>query len=145
MKNENGITLLALVITLTAMAIIGLTIFYAAEGIDTKVEDDALKAELDIVHHIVLQEYNKKLTLGEEYKYIHEETTVTETELENYQTSLNVIFEKTHDKYYKLTPANLKSLGAKNVSSDYLVCYETGEVANILKYKTSDGEILYTK
>ena len=64
MKDEKGVTLLALVITLTVMAIIGLTVFYTAEGLDETVDDDVLRAELQTVHHIVLQEWNKKLTLG---------------------------------------------------------------------------------
>lgn len=146
MKNENGVTILALVVTITIMAIISFAVFYTAKGINTEIDDDILLAELETVHHIVLQEWNKKLTLGNSYKYIHEETTVTSTNFDNYKASLSgVTFKKTYDKYYELTPSDLESLGAKNVSSKYLVCYETGEVANITEYKTDSGEILYTK
>ena len=45
----------------------------------------------------------------------------------------------------EVTKEQLEKIGAKNVSSKYLVCYETGEVANITEYKTDSGDILYTK
>lgn len=165
MKNENGITILALVITIVIMTVITFTVFYTAKGIDENVEDDVLLTELETVHHIVLQEWNKKLTLG---TYTLDgtpvendaDTTAEEEGILKEQTKLNqgvesakqISFkrkptnENRYYEYFKLTPADLKLLGAKNATSDYLVCYETGEVANITKYKTSDGEtILYTK
>ena len=45
---------------------------------------------------------------------------------------------------YELTIENLKSIGAKNATSNYWVCYDTGEVLNI-NHTKSNGEILYTK
>jgi len=149
MKNEKGITLLALAITLTVMAIIGLTVFYTAEGLDTEVEDDVLIAELETVHHIVLQEWNKKLTLGD--KYVLKGTVLSNADdLENHRIKLEIKrFKTTYDKYYILTSEQLNQIGAKNVTSEteYLVCYETGEVANIKHYKTrgENSESLYTK
>ena len=143
MKNENGVTIMALIITITIMILIVATVLYTASGIDTEVEDDVLIAELKTIHHIVLQEYNKKITLGNEYDY---KGTVSTLEIfDNHSENLGITFEEKHDKYYTLIPDDLKALGAKNVSSEYLVCYETGEVANISYYKTSDGEPLYTK
>lgn len=139
MKNEKGVTLLALVITLTVLAIIGFTVFFTAKELDENVEDDVLIEELKTVQHIVLQEYNKKLTLGDEY--IYKGTKVTNIETYNTNLGINLL---TSNSYYELTPDNFKSLRVKNVSSKYLVCYETGEVVNI-DYKTSGGEILYTK
>ncbi|MBR6505161.1 MAG: hypothetical protein IKT41_05635 [Clostridia bacterium] len=138
MKNENGITILALIVTIVIMSVIGFTVFYSAKGIDDNIDDDILIAELKTVHHIVLQEYNKKLTLGD---YILKGVEVTD--LTEYNTNLG--FELTGDNYYKLLPSHLEAIGAKNATSSYLVCYETGEVANISTYKTSDGEPLYTK
>ena len=140
MKNENGITLLALVVTITVMAIIGMTVFYEVNRIDKEIDDDVLIAELKTVYHIVLQEWNKKLTLGDDYTL----KGIKVTDLATHNVNLG--FElATSNTYYELTPNNLNSIGAKNTTSKYLVCYETGEVANISYYKTSDGEILYTK
>lgn len=140
MKNEKGITLLALVITLTIMAIIGLTVFYTAEGLDTEVEDDVLIAELETVHHIVLQEYNKKLTLGDEYEYEGESETLSTPENESILDYKN----KFGGTVYELDTEDLNDIGAKNATSTYWVCYDTGEVLNI-DYTTSTGEVLYTK
>ena len=164
MKNEKGITLMALVITLIVIGIISFTVFYTAKGINIDVEDDVLEAELQTVHHIVLQEYSKELTLGEGYTLIGnpiinsndstDELGIKQDKLnQGVESSKQISFiRKTTEngveryyEYYKLTPNNLKSLGAKNATSDYLVCDETGEVANISKYKTSAGEPLYTK
>lgn len=145
MKSEKGITIISLIVTIVIMAIISSTVLYTANGIDEDIDDDVLIAELKTVHHIVLQEYNKKLTLGEEYRLKGTQLT-TSDELQDHKTSLGIEkFQTTFDKYYKLTQENLNQIGAKNATSEYLVCYETGEVANIIEYKTSNGEPLYTK
>lgn len=137
MKNEKGITLLALAVTMVIIAIIGFTVFYTAEGLDEGVDDDVLLAELQTVHHIVLQEYNKKLTLGDEYEY---KGTI-------YNGTIASIFDGT--ELYILSAEDLKSIGAKNVSSTYLVCYDTGEVANVdnngESIRMSGDKQLYTK
>jgi len=148
MKNENGITLLTLVITITIMVIIGLTVLFTAEGLDVEVEDEMLVAELKTVQHIVLQEWNKKLTLGDDEYNLKGTVLSNANDLENCRIGLEIDeFKTTYDKYYKLTAEQLNQIGVKNVipETEYLVCYETGEVANISEYKTSTGEILYTK
>lgn len=142
MKSEKGITLSALTITLVIMAIIGLTVFYSGKEINEETKDDLLIAELQTVHHIVLQEYNKELTLGEgnyEYKGTTTLSTIEDSIISQYLT----------DKFqgvtvYELDTNALKEIGAKNATSTYWVCYKTGEVANI-DYTTSTGEVLYTK
>ena len=139
MKNEKGITILSLIVTLTILAIIGLTIFYTATGIDENVEDDVLIAELETIHHIILQEYNKKLTLSE---YEYKGTTLLATP--KYQSIIDYKDEFVGSNIYEINKENLNDIGAKNVKSRYWVCYETGEVLNI-DYIKSNGEVLYTK
>ena len=140
MKSENGITLLALIVTLTVIAIIGLTVVYTGRNVKQNTNDDVLLMELQTVHHIVLQEYNKKLTLGDDYKVVGVKVANISTYNSNFENKLS-----NENTYYILDIYDLESIGAKNVGSNYLVCYETGEVANITKYSTSTGEVLYTK
>jgi len=139
MKNEKGITILALIVTIIVMTIITFTVFYSAKGIDKSTEDDMLFMELKTVQHIVLQEYNKKLVLGDKYNYIG----IPTTNISDYNQKLgNKLKENTI--YYILGKDDLEKIGAKNVNSKYyLVCYETGEVANISEFETSDREKLH--
>lgn len=140
MKSESGITILALVVTITIMAIIGLTLVYTGEEVNKSTEDDILKAQLQTIHHVILQEYDKKLTLGADYNYVGDK--VTDISAHNLNIGNKLSDENT---YYELDSDDFNAIGLKNITSKYLVCYETGEVANITQYTTRTGEILYIK
>lgn len=143
MKSEKGITLIALAVTTMLMMIIGLTIFNTAYDIDENTKDDLLKAELEQVYHVVLQENSKKQTLGDDYTY--KGTVATTATINYYNPYIENKFSTDKANYYILNETALEQIGIKKASASYLVCYDTGEVANITQGKNSTGEVLYKK
>lgn len=167
MKNENGITLSALVITIIVIFILAsISINY---GVDTLNESKAktLEASLEMVEQAVAEQYvkaielnllNVKTTSGQPQPstFVGELLNINEL-LNEFALPDNLKYQKQvelEDKtdityaesYYKLTPTDLEKL---KIESDddtkytYVVNYSTGEVFNASKKKTSFGKLLY--
>lgn len=162
MKNENGITLSALVITIIVIFILAsISINY---GVDTLNESKAktLEASLEMVEQAVAEQYVKatelnlldvKTTSDQPSTFVG--TIVKPSELPKINDSLDfqkkdVLTSKTDityaESYYRLTPTDLEKL---KIESDddtkytYIVNYSTGEVYNETKKQTSLGKTLY--
>ena len=140
LKNEKGITLLALVITMIIlMILVGITINIGKNGI-TESREDAMLSELGIVQNAILQRKTKVDLTGENYPgetiteaNINLEETIEE--INNNRTSgEEEISRKDRDDshYYFLSTENggLEELGITNSEDAYIVNYETGEVIN---------------
>ena len=153
LKNEKGITLLALVITMIIlMILVGITINIGKNGI-TESREDAMLSELGIVQNAILQRKTKADLTGENYPG----ETITETninleetieEINNNRTSgEEEISRKDRDDshYYFLSTENggLEELGITNSEDAYIVNYETGEVINYTTKLTGTGKPLY--
>lgn len=165
MKNENGITLSALVITIIVIFILAsISINY---GVDTLNESKAktLEASLEMVEQAVAEQYvkatelnllNVKTTSKQPATFVGKLLNVNELSPElalpdnlKYQKQVE-LEDKTDityaESYYKLTPTDLEKL---KIESDddakytYVVNYSTGEVYNASKKKTSFGKLLY--
>ena len=153
LKNEKGITLLALVITMIIlMILVGITINIGKNGI-TESREDAMLSELGIVQNAILQRKTKADLTGENYPgetiteaNINLEETIEE--INNNRTSgEEEISRKDRDDshYYFLSTENegLEELGITNSEDAYIVNYETGEVINYTTKLTGTGRPLY--
>ena len=153
LKNEKGITLLALVITMIIlMILVGITINIGKNGI-TESREDAMLSELGIVQNAILQRKTKADLTGENYPgetiteaNINLEETIEE--INNNRTSgEEEISRKDSDDshYYFLSTENggLEQLGITNSEDAYIVNYETGEVINYTTKLTGTGKPLY--
>lgn len=153
LKNEKGITLLALAITMIIlMILVGITINIGKNGI-TESREDAMLSELGIVQNAILQRKTKADLTGENYPgetiteaNINLEETIEE--INNNRTSgEEAISRKDRDDshYYFLSTENggLEELGITNSEDAYIVNYETGEVINYTTKLTGTGKPLY--
>lgn len=159
-RNNKGITLIALVITIVVLLIIAsISIVGGIEGAETAAENKLL-TELDMVQHAVLERYTKVCITKEivpgspidyeemkneltEYSESPKESTYTITDVNNVQSNQQNDIG-TYQYYYRLDSNALKELGITNTKDTYIVNYSTGEVLNETTPKTSSGKILYT-
>ena len=166
MKNENGITLSALVITIIVIFILAsISINY---GVDTLNESKAktLEASLEMVEQAVAEQYvkatelnllNVKTTSEQPATFVG--TIIKANDLPQIAGSDSIVFQKKEElagktnadityaeSYYRLTPTDLEKLKIEsddNTKYTYIVNYSTGEVYNETKQKTSLGKTLY--
>ncbi len=168
MKNEKGVTLAALVITVIIIFILAsISINY---GVDTLNEskNKNLEASLAIVEQAVAEQYMKSVELGVASTKVdkidtndtkkpsvfvgkrlkNESDFPTDVDLKNKSNVLDTSNDNLTyaDCYYKLEPEDLISLKIESDEDNkytYIVNYSTGEVFNETKKKTSDGTLLY--
>ena len=152
-KNQEGITLIALTITIIVLLILaGITINMGTSNIkDSK--EKALLTELGMVQNAILQRKTKVDLTDEEYP--GEVITSTSVDLDQIIQDINAnkaAEEETVDRkddndedYYLLTNTNngLADLGITNSEDEYIVNYETGEVINYTTKVTGSGKPLY--
>lgn len=144
-KNENGITIISLVITIIMMLILASVTITSIVGRNSVVEDaaDSNKIlELQEVQQAVFETYIKyKRTENEEYII---GTKCNQELLEQYENEMNITLkDTTYSKYYLLNSQNLTKLGLNDSVDSYIVNYEIGEVFNYTTKKTIDGRVLY--
>lgn len=152
-KNEKGVTLVALVITVIVsiiIASIGINI-----GLDSvnSTKDRNLQAELEIVGQAAITEYTKAVELD----YLNDTpypsnfvgTVVSVSALpirpSGESWALSTEDATTYKSYFRLTPNDLQKLDIANSEHTYIVNYYTGEVFNETKQKASNGADLYIK
>ena len=139
-KNQKGITLIALVITIIVLLILaGITINMSARGTQES-EEDVLLSELGMIQNAILQRKTKADLTGESYP--GETITKAGIKLDDVIANINankaseedtVTRKDTNDEhYYVLTNSNngFRDLEIKSAKDEYIVNYETGEVIN---------------
>lgn len=140
-KNENGITLVSLVITIIILLILATISIDWGKTSLTQSEDNKLQAELEMVHHAVLETYTKHKTQAQVIKQDLPGNIIAD--INNESGIPNDIKQNMTGIYYKLSEKDqFKKIGMKNVKDTYIVNYETGEVVNITSTK-SDKTVLY--
>ena len=156
-KNNSGITLMALVITiivLIILAAIGIGSATGMKGSINESKETVAITDLSKIQQVVLENYIKFKQMNQEKFLKGEPITFAEakTELDKLgysgEESLKVTSYVETDPttfYYKLNTRHLKEMGLQNIGSEneYIVNYSTGEVFNIKQKKTSSGHILY--
>lgn len=163
MKNNKGITLIALTITIIVLLIIASVGTYS--GIDAllNAREEAQTAELDMLQHVILENYSKylvthnldKYIIGEPKTYSYVKGIINEinNELEDgkkislkssdYDSETDTE-DKKLKQYYLLKTAHLQSMSIDKVNSEeYIVNYKTGEVINVNAKITKTGKPLY--
>ena len=130
MKRNNGITLVTLVITIIILLIIaGVTISVGSVSINLH-KDKILSSELKEIQIVVMQQYQKHLTVKDESLLIGTKCAIS--------GDINA----TDKEYYLLNVEDLEKLGMENAKDTYIVNYKTGEVINKTS-KNSKGEELH--
>lgn len=143
MKQEKGITLIALVITIIVLLILaGIAVTSGTIGIG-ETEDRKLVTELGIVEHAALERYTKANITKEAYPGTAYQT------LEQLKTDISQMKDEIQlqdtniENYYLLKKEDLEELGITNTEDQYIINYKTGEVINQTKQKTTKGKVLY--
>ena len=142
-RKNDGITLIALVITVIMLLIISGISITGTVTDQKQAEANVQIAELDIIQHAILERYVKsQLTKEELPGTIMEITEVTEIVKEiNKTTGQNIDLKGT--EYRKLQKSDLEELGITGEKDIYIVNYKTGEVINQTQKVTKTGVALY--
>ena len=135
MKNNKGITLIALTVMVIVIIIIASVTVYSGINSVKNSKDKKYEAELGTIQHAVLENYSKYLST----KDLPKEGTT------NYLVGTKILKANDYDSnpsveesecYYRLKEADLNKIGiVSTVESDieadtYIVNYATGEVMN---------------
>lgn len=160
MREEKGITLIALVITVIVLIIlIGVSIGAAGgmNGDISKTQDVVAMSNINKVQQGVLEAYvgykktgNVNYLKGEKVSYadaknIEEEFQKISEVITLKQREYDLLTVDPGDCYYKVDKRQLKTMGMTNLSNteEYMVNYATGEVFNLNMKKTVGGIPLY--
>ena len=143
---NNGITLVALVITIIVLIIIAsISITGTLQDTD-ETKDNVATSELGMVQHAILERKTKAQLTKEELPG----QSVTSTQLQQVideieeKSGTTITLEGNPEDYKLLDDEALQDLGMENYKSEYIVNYSTGEVIDITRQVTEDGTVLYT-
>ncbi len=142
-RKNNGITLMALVITIILLIIIsGISITGTIRG-QEETEENTKITEMYMIQHAILEKYTKS-------KLTNEKLPGTDISIEEVNTIIKNINSKTGEKivlkgkeYKRLSETDLETLGIIQEEDTYIVNYKTGEVINETVKITSTGRALY--
>ena len=138
-KNESGITLIALVTTILVILILSaITINLGTQNVAEN-GDNRLNAELGIVQHAILERYTKASLTGETLPG----TPATDDQINKMVSVIGSKKDTNKENYYVINSTNAGNLGITNIEYEYIINYITGEVFNLTKETTSTGEALY--
>ena len=157
LRENKGITLIALIVTIVVLLIIaGISINMGITGVD-QAGENKLITELEKVQHAVTERYTK-------YKLTKDTSLIVGTKVDNLPTIPTPTGEtkaptwkvfqvtsgatvSTHPerKYYRLSQSDLQNLGltGSENGSSYIVNYYSGEIFDENKKQTSKGTVLY--
>lgn len=152
LKNQKGITLIALVVTIVVLLILaGITINMGTQSIKDS-REDTLLSELGMVQNAILQRKTKADLTDEAYPGDKIDIATVNSviaEINSQQTGEDIELkdnsEGKENNYYLLTTSNngLNNLGITKSENEYIVNYETGEVINFTTKVTESGKPLY--
>ena len=150
MKENKGITLISLIVTMVVMSIIlAITVATMKKDNNTvKETKSSMKTyELQEIQQVVFENYIKYIQTKNE-DYLVGTKCTSASELTQYETELGITFKEKSEygNYFFLDSSEaLDKLGISNTKDKFIVNYKTGEVLNYTTKKTSDGEVLYIK
>lgn len=159
MKNQKGITLIALVVTIIILLIIASVATYTGISSIQDSKNQSYISEVKMLQQVVVENYTKYLTTKDE-KYLRgepidysdmeeleynmnsksskENITLKMMDYGNVTSSANPVY------YYRLSENDLKEMEVSVVNEDsYIINYYTGEVFNETLLVTGDGVPLY--
>lgn len=150
MKENKGITLISLIVTLIVMSIIAtITVTTMKKDNNTVNETKSSMKEYELhqIQQTVFENYIKYIqTKNEEYLVGTQCTNVSQ--LTQYENELDISFKDTagegYKNYYYLdNDEALNKLGITGTKDRFIVNYKTGEVFNYTAKKNKTGEVLY--
>ena len=147
LKNQKGITLIVLVITIIVMIILAsIGINYGLNSVDTA-QDSVVEANLHMIQQKIEEDYIKNDMNGEKNNFYGQ--ALTFDDVENIKGSETISLQKLTNKteyekgkpYYKLSTEILENMGLHVPNGQvYIVDYETGEIWDVTNSKYNDGE-----
>ncbi len=161
MKNNNGITLIALTVTIIVIIIIASVGTYSGMNSLREATERKQIAEVGVLQQAILENYTKYLTTknnvyirGTQLTYAAVQTIITEINNNRASTENEIALKMYNydtgetptviDYYYELKVADLKDMGISGEEIDeYIVNYKTGEVINKTTKVTRSGIPLY--
>ena len=167
MKNEKGVTLLSLAVTIVVLfLLVGIGTDMTSTNIND-INDSKMSSELNIVRQAITEQYTMAVAVNkvkipkdndQEVLWVGEriDNSAVAIELPNqseielsdevtafYNKATEYNLEYQEEFYYRLTPEKLTELGVKDAVHTYVVNYSTGEVYNETKQMASDKKLLY--
>lgn len=149
LRDNKGVTLIALTITIIVLLILAaITIGGGKESIKMT-KSNKLIAELDMVQHACLERYT-------EYKLTKDSTLLVGTPID-YSSVHDIANEigytsnfpaEGEGEFYELNPENtedIESLGLSQIEDTYIINYENGLTINKTTHETPNGDKLYKK
>lgn len=143
LRKTNGVTLVALIITVILLLIIsGISITGTLRG-HKETKEASQISELNMIQHAILERYTKAQLTKEELPG----TTITEDDVKTIIGEINDITGEDitlkGKEYKELSISDLEKLGVTNEEDTFIVNYKTGEVINATKKVTESGKALY--
>ncbi len=137
LRDNKGITLIALTITIIILLILaGITIGGGRESIKMT-KSNKLLAELDMVQHACLERYTEYKLTGDISLLIGTEVNYAAVQGLAEELGINTLLST--NNYYRLTPSDLEKIGIQDANDTYIVNYQTGEVINETQKQITSG------
>ncbi len=153
-RTENGITLIALAITIIVLMIILSIGTYSGINSLKEAKEDKLLSELGMMQQVILENYTKYLMLkdntyiiGTKLEYEEVQNVISEINKKSTETVSLKLSGYTSagdaEYYYRLSPEDYALMGLSDMEDTYIVNYKTGEVINESVQTTITGKPLY--
>lgn len=144
-RENNGITLVTLVITIILLIIISGISITGTISNQKEAESSTQIEELIMVQHAILERYTKSQLTKEALPGTQIEKQEVEAIISEINTTTGEIIQLKGTEYYRLNESNLKSLGitGEKAKDTYIVNYKTGEVINETIKVTKTNKALY--
>lgn len=142
-RRNNGITLIALVITIILLLIISGISITGTITDQKQAEANTQITELNIIQHAILERYTKSQLTKEKLPGTMIEKTEVQSLIDEIKskTGENITLKGT--EYNQLNKSDLEKLGITGEEDTYIVNYKTGEVINMTQKVTKTGVGLY--
>lgn len=147
-KNQKGVTMIALIITIIVLLIIASISIGSALNSHETAAKNKLLTEVGMVQHAALERYTKQVTIGNEDFPGEEYTSKSEIEadidkIKNDSKLSEILNNTTPEDYYFLDKNALKNLGVTDTEDSYIINYKLGIAINATVQVTEDGQPLY--
>lgn len=147
-KNQSGVTMIALIITIIVLLIIASISIGSALNSHETAAKNKLLTEVGMVQHAALERYTKQVTIGNEDFPGEEYTSKSEIEadidkIKNDSKLSEILNNTTPEDYYFLDKNALKNLGVTDTEDSYIINYKLGIAINATVQVTEDGQPLY--
>lgn len=142
-RENKGITLVALVITVVLLLIIsGISITGTLRG-NEETEEATQITELNMIQHAILERYTKAQLTKETLPGTVIEKAQVQTIIEEINSASGESINLKGTEYRELSTSDLEKLGITDEKDTFIVNYKTGEVINTSTKVTKSGKALY--